>query len=204
LRRPRVICELSTYLGILLKAGLRSGAEGDPGVFLLEHPQEIEREGPSPSFFLHLHRVLPDRRAPRAGSIVEAASDAQPGLRLEYRHPPLWISCRYLLGMKGRGPEEEAEMVAAALRTLMDHPVVSLEHLPSLRGWAPRAPGAGHADRFPLEIVEGSREEEGWRAAGLVRARITVSFQVTVPIPSALSEPLERVLDREIRIQELT
>ncbi len=196
MRRPRVICELSTYLGILLKAGLRSGAEGDPGVFLLEGPQEIEREGPAPAFFLHLHRVIPDRRAPRAGAFAETASEAQAGLRLEYRHPPLWTACRYLVGVKGRGQEEEGEMVAAALRTLNDHPVVSVEHLPSLRG-------SPFADRFPLELSEGLRDEEGWRAVGLTRARITVSFQVTVPIPSALSDPLERVLDREIRIQEL-
>lgn len=194
MRRPRVICELNTYLGILLKAGLRSGEEGDQGPILLERVQEIEQEGPGLSaFFLHLHRVVPEKRAARAEAFLEASGDVEAGQRLEVRHPPLWVSCTYLAGVRGRSQEEEAEMIAALLRTLHDHPLLAPEHLPSIRGLE-------YADRYPLELMG---LEEGWRELGLAWPRLTVAFRVTVPIPSALLDPLERVLDREIHLQEL-
>ncbi len=192
MRRPRVICELSAYLGILLRAGLRSGDEGDPGPVLLDGPRDLEGDGPAPSFFLRLIRVVPDRRPPAIASPLES-TDPSHGPRHEVRRPPLWVSCRYLTAVRGRTSDEEAEMLAAILRTIHDHPVVSPEHLPSVRPWS-------YADRFPVELVE---EREGWRAAGLGAPRITLAFQATVPIPSALAEPVERVLDREIRIEEM-
>ncbi len=194
MRRPRVICELNTYLGILLRAGLRSGDEGDQGPILLENIQEIEREGPAlPGFFLHLYQLVPERRALRSDAVLEPADNVQVGHRLEVRHPPLWVSCRYLSGVRGRSREEEAEMIAALLRTLHDHPVLTAEHLPSLRSFA-------SADRIPLELIEG---RGSWRDLGLSRPRLTVAFQASVPIPSALVDPLERVLDRRIDLQEL-
>ena len=109
------------------------------------------------------------------------------------RHPPLWVSCRYLAAIRGRTSDEEAEMVAALLRTLHDHPVVSPEHLPSVRT-------ASYADRYPIEMAD---DRESWREAGLTVPRLAVSFRITVPVPSALSDPFERVLDREIRIGEM-
>ena len=81
-------------------------------------------------------------------------------------------------------------MLAAVFRTLHDHPTVSPEHLPSVGQ-------AAGVDRFPIELIE---ERESWLAAGLLRPRPMVAFQASVPILSAMSDPLHRVLNREIRI----
>jgi len=192
-RRPRTICELSAYLAILLRSGLRSGEENDPGVFLLESPADVEREGPSPAIFLQLYSIGLDRRAPRAAAVVEAADEGREGMRVEVRRPPLWTLCRYLVGMRGRSREEEEEMAAAFLRTLHDHPVLTQENLPSLRG-------SGAAERYPLEVIE---EREGWRLVGLSRPRLLFAFQASIPILSALADPFRHVLDREIQLEEL-
>ena len=193
MKRPRVICELSGYLSILLRSGFRFGEENEPGVRLLASPAEIEKEGPAPAFFLELYHVAPDHRALRASSIHEKLEESRDSPRGEVERPPLWVACRYQSGVRGRSREEEQEMIAALLRTLHDHPLLTAEHLPSLRG-------LGGVNRFPLEIIE---EREGWRHLGLVRPRLLISFQVLVPIPSAITEPLQRVFEREIHLEEL-
>jgi hypothetical protein len=190
--RPRVICELSAYLAVLIRNGLR-GEEGEAETSLLESAADIEREGPSPAFFVHLYAIVPDRRIPRASAVYETADEAGGGQRLEIRRPPLWVACRYLVGVRGRSREEEEEMLAALLRTLHDHPTVSPEHLSSIRG-------EGAVDRIPLELIE---ERESWLAAGLLRPRPMIAVQATVPIFSAMSDPLQRVLNREIRLEDL-
>jgi hypothetical protein len=189
-KRPRVIGELRSYLGILLRAGLRSD-EKDPGAVFLETAGDLERDGPTPAFFVGLYRIAPDRRPAASTAIVESADEAS-GLRLEARRPPLWVACRFLFAVRGRSIEEELELIAAGLRTIHDHPLIAPEHIPSLRGqWA--------ADRYPLDLIE---DRDAWREAGLARPRPAVSCQAIIPIPSALSEPVERILDREIRIGE--
>ena len=193
MRRPRVFWELGTYLGILIRAGLRSGVDGDQGPMLLESPRDIEGEGPASMFFLEMYRVAPEKRASRATALAESMGEAREGLRLEMRHPPLWVACRYLVAVRGKSREDEAEMVAALLRTLNDHPLISSEHLPSVRALGP-------LDRYPLEILD---DREAWREAGLSRPRLSIAFQVIVPIHSALSDPVDRVLDREIRVEEM-
>ena len=190
--RPRVICDLSAYLAVLIRSGLR-GDENEAEVFQLESAADIEREGPSPAFFLHLYGITPDRRAPRASTVFESADEAPEGHRLEVRRPPLWVACRYLVGVSGRSREEEEEMLAAIFRTLHDHPTLAPEHLPSIRG-------AVDVDRFPLELIE---ERESWLAAGLLRPRPMVALQASVPIVSAMSDPFQRILNREIRLEEL-
>jgi hypothetical protein len=192
LRRPKVIGELSTYLGILLRSGMRSGDEGDQGPIQLGAAKDIEGDGPTPAFFLHLARVVPDRRPAAPMSMVESGEAAH-AIRREIRHPPLWVTCRYIVGVRGRNAEEDAELIAAALRALHDHRAVSPEHLPSIRQTA-------YSDRFPLDLVDPG---DGCREAGLELPRPVAAFHVTVPIPSALSDPFERVLDREIRLEEL-
>jgi len=207
LNRPRVICELSAHLAVLLRAGLRSEDDGEVSVVTLESASEIDREGPAPAFFLQLQGIAPDRRAGPCSLLPETGEDSSEGIRERLRRPPLWVSCRYAAGVRGRNREEEEEMLAAVLRILHDHPIVSAEHLPSLRGTGgPREcgpalarGGSWDAGGFPIDLRP---DPENWLEVGLQRPRPLISFEVSVPIPSALTEPLSRVLQREVRIWE--
>ena len=190
--RARIICELSAYLAMLIRSGLRGGASEAEAAHLESAP-DIERDGPSPAFFVHLYAIVPDRRVPRASAVFETADETGEGQRLEVRRPPLWVACRYLAGVRGRNREEEEEMLATVLRTLHDHPSASAEQLPSIRGDA-------SVDRIPLELIE---ERESWLAAGLLRPRPMIAIQASVPILSSMSDPLQRVLNREIRVEDL-
>ena len=192
MRRPRVIVELASYIGILLRSGLR-GDEGDAGLALLENVGDLEGQGPTPAVFLCLYRVEPERRVPSPWTIGEGGDASGSGIRLDLRRPPLWVGCRFLVAVRGRGAAEEAELISAAYRTLHDHSAISSEHLASIRDLA-------YADRYPVEILD---EREAWREAGLSRPRLSVTFRVVVPIPSALADPLDRVLEREITIEEM-
>ncbi len=207
MNRPRVICELSAHLAVLLRAGLRAEDDGEVAVVALESAAEIDREGPAPAFFLQLQRIAPDRRAGQRALVAETGEDAVEGIRERLRRPPLWVSCRYAAGVRGRNREEDEEMLAAILRILHDHPVLSAEHLPSLRGMgAPREGGPALARGRSWEVggfrIDLVPESENWIEVGLQKPRPLISFEVSVPIPSALTEPLSRVLQREVRVRE--
>ena len=106
MNRPRVICELSAHLAVLLRAGLRSGDGDGDGVVALESAAEIDREGPAPAFFLQLLRAAPHRRVSQSALIPETGEDSSEGVRERLRRPPLWVSCRYAAGVRvlRRGP----------------------------------------------------------------------------------------------------
>ena len=84
--------------------------------------------------------------------------------------------------------------VEGALRTLHDHPVIVAG------GEEIGASGVDEGEAgFPLRIVEDSG---GWRELGLTEHRLLIAFEVTVPVSSGRTEPVERVLGREVRLEE--
>jgi hypothetical protein len=141
-------------------------------------------------------------------------------LKERLRFPALWVRVRYVLLAAGGGIEDQLGAIAAALRTLHDTPTVSL----GVAGESESPqPGEDSSNRgtlearkrllseeearqqeleegsYPLRLVE---DAEGWRELGLPEHALTIAFEVTLPIPSARTETLPRVIERELQVEE--
>ena len=208
--RPRIFYELSRHLAILLEKGLRGGPESARIPVFLCHPLDpLEAQGPQGSHgpggareelgahtagILYPVRFSPEARYRQAGMTLEPPGAGQPRDRL--RFPGLWVRVRYVFLVAGGSMEDQLEALAAALRTLHDGSVVEV---PAVAGEGES--GAAEGGTYPLRIVE---DPEGWRELGLAEHRWTVSFEVTVPIASSRAEEVDRILEREVRLEEGT
>jgi len=198
--RPRILYELSRRLAILLEEGMR----GDPGsprvpVFLC-HPLDPvdagEETGAHTAGILYPVGISPEARYRQQGYTLETALER--GAREGLRRKSLWVRVRYLFLVAGGSMEVQLEALAAALRTLHDHPTVDLQ--PILADTDSQAPPeAGEHGSFPLTIIDAP---EGWRELGLQDHRVTIGFEVAAPIASGVLEPVERVLERAVRLDE--
>jgi hypothetical protein len=150
---------------------------------------------------------------------AEMPADSKDRLRMS----GLWVKVRYAFLVAGGSVEDQLEAIGAALRTLHDHPYVKIDEAPqapsgegapaeSTAGGEPPAqapslaPGgtsdAGAdpgADAFPVTLLD---EGEGWRELGLAEHHLTISFEVTLCIPSERAEVVERVLERDLHLEE--
>ena len=253
--RPRILYELSEQLAILLEDGLRDARGAERVPVLLCHPldplEDRDRLSARTVGVLYPSRITPETRLRRAGHVpVEEAPRARGSAHADIEErllaPALWIRVRYVFLVTGGGIEEQLGAVAAALRTLHDHPYVTLsgsrsrsgdtervstwleDESPETQGGARRDPrkrdprqrdpterdhgaekeraessgeaGEGAAeeqDSLPLQIVE---DPSAWRELGLSEHRLTISFEVTVPIASTRSEVVSRVLERDLSL----
>ena len=191
--RPRVLYELSRRLAILLEDGLEGGGALPHVPVFLCHPHDpIEgREGleSSAAAILYPVRVVPEPRFRRAGMEWEPAVTGEPEGRL--RAQCLWVNVRYLFLVAGGTLELELEVLAAALRTLNDHPSLAIQ----LEG---DAGDSAETVLFPLRIVEAT---EGWRELGLADHRLMLAFEAGAPIRSLQTEAVGRVLEREVVVE---
>lgn len=202
--RPRILYELSRRLAALLEESLRAGAAGRIPVFLCHPLDPLERteelEGNAAGILFPV-RVTPDIRFRRTGLHLETAGPGGQGE--SFRLEDLWVKVRYAFLVAGGSLELELEAMAAALRTLHDNPSISLD-LEALEA-APLSEVGHEADRapqgeasFPLTIVEAP---DGWRELGLPDHRLVIAFEVTVPIRSERTEPVVRVLERDLEVE---
>jgi hypothetical protein len=212
--RPRILYELSRRLAILLEEGMR-GPPGSPRVpVFLCHPLDpVEaREDPEDhtAGILYPARIVPELRFRQPGWTLE--SGLVRGSREAMRRTCLWVRVRYLFLVAGGPIEMQLEALASALQTLHDNSVVQL---PPAAGPAETSDETPHAalrgpmevgadtsaeelGSFPLTIVDAA---EGWRELGLQDHRITIGCEVVVPIGSDVLEPVERILERAVRLE---
>lgn len=147
-------------------------------------------------------------------------------LRERVRHPPLWVRARFAFLVLGGTVEDQLGAMTAALQTVHDHPTLSLggpvgdgpagerravgeaeAEEAEDRGAGAKEAGAKEAggeaetdaDGFPLRLVD---DGEGWKDLGLKEHVLTISLEVTIPIASERTEIVERVVDREVRVEE--
>jgi hypothetical protein len=223
-----VLYELSHELALILENGLRNlqGEESPrpvPVLFChpldpLEHPRSSPGGGVEGGTVgvLYPVRIFPEPIYRQIGLSLESEGRQGTGKEL-LRKPGLWVRVRYAFLVSGGSMEDQLGAMEAALRTLNDHPLVSLKESPSSSG-EPDLPaehqgglqGAGLLEGslavedpaeggvFPLRIVD---DPEGWRDLGLSEHRLTLSFEVTVLLPSSRAERVERVLDRDVRLE---
>jgi hypothetical protein len=178
---PLILHELSQRLAVLLEEGIRSTKTAP--VFLCHplDPLEAREELASHTVgVLYPYRFSPERRFRQPGMALEAAAN---DAREVLRKAPLWIRARYAFLAAGGGLKDQLDVLGAALRTLHDTPAVALED------------GTG---AYPLEVID---EPGGWRELGLTEHRLMAFFEVVVPLASARTERVERVLDRSLRLE---
>jgi len=234
--RPGILYDLSQRLAVLLEDGLR-GHRAEPRIpVLICHPLDpIENkenlQGGTVGVLYPL-RVSPESRLRAASLALEGFAlergPAGEDLKERVRLPGLWLRVRYVFLLAGGTVQNQLGAIAAALRTLHDHPLITLgpagaegggERTEDPARSSQGAGAAGEGDRrgpadetsreggpqevaqgsFPLRILE---DCEGWRDLGLSEHRLTVSFEVTIPLASERTEPVERIFERELEIEE--
>jgi hypothetical protein len=200
--RPRILYELSRHLAILLEEGMRGGtgeggSQGRIPVFLCHPLDPIQAEDPRredlaahTAGILYPVRVIPEPRYRQVGPSLEPARQGQ--FRDRFRRPSLWLRARFVFLVAGGTLEMQLEAIAASLRTL--HDAASIE----LPEWDESGePAEGGV--LPLRIVEDS---EGWRELGLTDHRLSITFEVAFSIRSARVEEVDRVLEREVTLED--
>jgi len=184
--------EVSRRLAALLEEAMSAGGRKVP-VFLCHPLDPLEDDASLASGtvgILYPTSITPEPRFRRPGMRVEGAIG---GLGERLRGDPLWVRVRYVFLVAGGPLAGQLGAVEGALRTLHDHPIL-------VAGEEAAASGDdGGEAGFPLRIVEDSG---GWRELGLTEHRLLIAFEVTVPVASGRTEPVERVLGREVRLEE--
>ncbi len=208
----RILHELSQEVAILLETGL-SGDDGRQIPVFFCHPLDPfgDRHDPVEGTFgiLYMTRIVPDLNLRQNG--IEGGSVLDATIQPRLSRPPLWVRVRYVFLVAGGDAEQQLVALASALQTLHDHQCVRLP--------AGGDAGGGSADlrpdepdgRFgggnltagdvvcPLGLVG---DGEGWRELGLQEHRLTLAFEVACPIPSAPMEPVDRIQERGLSIEE--
>ncbi len=203
----RILHELSREVALLLESGLR-GEEGRRIPVFLCHPLDPfeERRDPEEGTFgiLYMTRVVPDRSLRQ--NAIDGGSPFDVTLEPRLRCPPLWVRARYVFLVAGGDVEHQLVAVASALQTLHDHQCVCLPAGEDAAGDPESLVGDPEGGRSPadgvvcpLRLVD---DGEGWRELGLPEHRLTLAFDVTCPIPSSPLEPVERIQERGLSIEE--
>ncbi len=209
----RILHELSQEVVILLETGLR-GDDGRQIPIFFCHPLDPfgDQHDPTEGTFgiLYMTSIVPDLNLRQNG--IECGSgllDATIQPRLS--RPPLWVRVRYVFLVAGGDAEQQLVALASALQTLHDHQCVRLPAGGDAGGGSedlrPDEPdgrfGGGNSTAgdvvCPLGLVG---DGEGWRELGLQEHRLTLAFEVACPIPSAPMEPVDRIQERGLSIEE--
>lgn len=210
----RILYELSQAVSVLLESGLRREGGRHTPVFFCHplDPLEDEQETAQGAFgILYMTRIAPDPGLRQNGLDVSSLfeSDVHPRLL----RPALWIRVRYVFMVAGGDVEQQLVALASVLQTLHDHPSVCIARGGEVGGAlddqidpdAERDDLRGDASTADRELVCPVRwleDGEGWRELGLPEHRLTLAFEVTCPIPSSLSETVERIQERGLSIEE--
>ena len=208
----RILYELSQEVAILLETGLR-GDDGRQIPVLFCHPLDPfgDQHEPVEGTFgiLYMTRIVPDLNLRQNG--IEGGSVLDATIQPRLCRPPLWVRARYVFLVAGGDAEQQLVALASALQTLHDHQSVRMPaggdaggESEDLRPDEPDGRFGGDKSTTgdvvcPLGLVG---DGEGWRELGLQEHRLTLAFEVTCPIPSAPMEPVDRIQERGLSIEE--
>ena len=196
--RPGDFYDLSRYLAIRFEESICGTAEQQEIPVFLCHPIDLptrgEDAGGGARGVLYLHRVSPDARYRQAGSRMQPAPEA--GLPGRSRRGGLWVNLRYVFMIVEATPQEEMGSIGAALQFLHSSALLPVGEMEEFLGKGVDLEIA----ELPVEIVE---DREAWRELGLPRHQLAISFEVSLPLASQKYETVERVLEREVRLERV-
>jgi len=231
--RPKLFHDLSRHLAIRLEGGIRTDLRREPGLphepghsahlapaaapipVYLCHPLDIlegrdsltttrgGEPGSAAAGVLYLTRIAPDARYRSSGfcgdtTLVSAAEPRTGGAR--WRPRGLWVRLRYVFLVVRATLEDELGALEAALRTLSDEPFVDTSELVAARADPDAGGGEPESCELPIEVVE---EPHAWRDLGLDEHRLSICFDVAVPVASGRSESWPTIVDRDVRLEPL-
>ncbi len=206
--RPRIFHDLSRFLATLLEGGSRGGSDANRLPVYLCHPMDLLQDGQTDaeraSGVLYLCRVSPANQYPQAGLFLGADTTRGPGGAPggggHLGKPGIWVRLRYVFLVVGGTLEDELSALAAAFHVLHGHPIVNAKDLGddlSVGRMSEDIPEL-EIDAFPLSIVDAP---DAWREIGLEEHRLSISFEVTLLLPSAPLQKVEPILERDLSVE---
>jgi len=198
--RPGDFYDLSRYLAIRLEEAVRGTAQQQEIPVYLCHPIDLPPRGAGEDVeygargVLYLQRVSPAARYRQAGARMQPAQEA--GLPGRSRGGALWVSLRYVFMIVEATPQEEMGSVEAVLQLLHSIALLPVGEMEEFLG---KEVGLEMAE-LPVEIVE---DRDAWRELGLPRHHLGISFEVSLPVVSQNYKTVERVLEREVRLERV-
>ena len=202
--RPRIFHELSRHLAELLEKGIRGGSGENPIAILLCHPLDAFSDGREPSEsgvaseeaatgVLYLYRVSPAPQFRQGGLFLE--EDRVPGGVGRMRKAGPWARLRYAFLVVGGTQADELGVLSAALRLFHEKPFVELEQLGDATAF--EDPNFTF-DFLPVTLLD---EPGTWREIGLEEHRLSLSFEVCVPLPSGPAKRVEPIVERDLDLK---
>lgn len=213
--RATILVEVSRRLVRLLEEAL-SEASGVEVPVYLSHPLDPLGDETSEEQVIGLLYpvALRPARVAAARPRVEGSTAARPGERL--RFPGVWVEIRYLFLASGGRLDEQLALLESALRAFHDTPYLRAadsgdSSLPGETIGGESATIGGEPDSgssvgspsstgFPLRVADAT---SAWQELGLPEHRLAVGCEVTVELPSARTEPVDRTLERAIDVREV-
>ncbi len=162
-------------------------------------PKDEEVSGKMPAVGIYLHSIAleEDGSNNRAQSYIETEIAADGSLHEISRQVPLWMRLYYLVSVWAQTPEEEHLLLGAALKGLIEHPVVKGEELK----------GTSFDPDYVLNVTLSNSLDDGILANfwGSLSQPMRPAIQCwsTVPIYPTAGTEITRVQEKEVRFFDL-
>jgi hypothetical protein len=188
--------DVSRRLAALVEEGMSAAGARRIPVFLCHPLDPLEDDaslGSGTVGILYPVSITPEPRLRRPGMRIEGTLA---GSTERFRADPLWVRVRYVFLVAGGSLADQLGAVESALGTLHDNPIIAPVGEDADEGGNA---GEDGEEGLPVRIVE---DPGGWRELGLGEHRLLIALEVTLPIASARTAPVERVIARDLEIEE--
>jgi hypothetical protein len=194
-----IIKEAGETIGQLLQAVFKEN--GYKRVHLVvAAPKEDAVEGKLPAVCVYLYNISLDEEglgSNRTASYIETVIGQDGKARDVARDMPLWVRLDYLVSTWAQTPEEEQLLMGAAIKGMLEHPVVREEGLK----------GESFHEDFYLPISMSQKLDEGvlsrfWASLNQPM-KPAIQCWTTVPIFPTTEVEIKRVQEKDVRFFDL-
>lgn len=163
-------------------------------------PKEDAVEGKLPAVCVYLYNIQLDEEGlgpARVTDFVETLVDPDGKTREVGRGMPLWLRLDYLVSTWAQTPEEEQLLMGAAIKGIIEHPVLRDEGLK----------GESFEEGFELPITISQKLDEGvlsrfWASLNQPM-KPAIQCWTTVPIYPGGEVEIKRVVEKDVRFFDL-
>jgi hypothetical protein len=194
-----IIKEAGETIGQLLQAVFKEN--GYKRVHLVvAAPKEDAVEGKLPAVCVYLYNISLDEEglgSNRTGQYIETVIGQDGKAKEVAREMPLWVRLDYLVSTWAQTPEEEQLLMGAAIKGMLEHPVVREEGLK----------GESFHEDFYLPISMSQKLDEGvlsrfWASLNQPM-KPAIQCWTTVPIFPTTEVEIKRVQEKDVRFFDL-
>jgi hypothetical protein len=194
-----IIKEAGESIGQLLQAVFKEN--GYKRVHLVvAAPKEDAVEGKLPAICVYLYNISLDEEGlgtNRTGGYIDTVIDKDGKSKEVAREMPLWVRLDYLVSTWAQTPEEEQLLMGAAIKGMLEHPVIREEQLK----------GESFHEDFYLPISMSQKLDEGvlsrfWASLNQPM-KPAIQCWTTVPIFPTTEVEIKRVQEKDVRFFDL-